>query len=232
MFTRPINFRTLLAVTTTLGLAVPLSPALAQDASSGGAPPPPNVGEIASVNGAVSFNGAGSNGQWVAASVNYPVSTSDSLFTQAGAQATLAVQSSRLTLAENPELQITGLDQSSLAATESQGEMFLAINYLQPGQNFAITTPRGTVTISQNGNYDIAVGDQNTPTVITVLDGAATVTDPGASLQVAAGQSGVLSGTARRSHSSAPPSGTPSSPACWRSTRRRRRPMRRRWCSK
>ena len=195
MFTRPIHFRTLLAVTTTLSLAVSLAPAWAQDASSSSAAPPTNVGEIASVNGAVSFNGAGSNGQWVAASVNYPVSTSDSIFTQAGAQATLAVQSSRLTLAENTELQITGLDQNSLAATASQGEMFLAINYLQPGQNFAITTPRGTVTISQNGNYDIAVGDQNTPTVITVLDGAATVTDPGASLQVAAGQSGVLSGT-------------------------------------
>ena len=200
MFTRPINFRTLLTVTTALGLAVPLAPARAQDAStastaSSSAPPPANVGEISSLNGAVSFNGAGSNGQWVAASINYPVSTSDSLFTQAGAQATVAVQSSRLTLAENTELQITGLDQNSLAATESQGEMFLAISYLQPGQNFAITTPRGTVTISQNGNYDIAVGDQTTPTVITVLDGAATVTDPGASLQVAAGQSGVLSGT-------------------------------------
>jgi hypothetical protein len=194
VFTRADWFRRFLTVTTALTI---LSPTLAraQDASSDSAPPPSRVGEIASLHGTVSYNGAGSNGQWVAATANYPLAAGDSVFTQDNAEAALAVDSSRINLSGNTELQLTGLDQTTLAATQSQGEVFLAINYLQPGQNFAITTPRGTVTISQNGNYDILAGDANDPTVVNVLSGAATVTDPGATLQVAAGQAGVLTGT-------------------------------------
>jgi hypothetical protein len=194
MFKPTLSFRSLLAVTTTFGLIAPVLPANAQDDTSAAAPPA-RVGEIAAVNGTVNFNGAGSNGQWIAASPNYPLTTGDSVFTQPGGQATLALDASRITLAGNTELQVTSLDNNTLAATASQGETFLAINYLQSGQSFAITTPRGTVTISQNGNYDIVAGDQNDPTVVTVLAGAATVTDPGATVQVQAGQDAVLSGT-------------------------------------
>jgi hypothetical protein len=189
-----LTFKQMLAVTTAFSLGLPILPAAAQDDTST-ATPPARVGEIAAVTGSVNFNGAGSNGQWVAATANYPLTTGDSVFTQPDAQATLAVDSSQLTLSGNTELQVTSLDNNTLAATASQGETFLAINYLQPGQSFDITTPRGTVTISQNGNYDIAAGDTNDPTVVTVLAGAATVTDPGATLQVAAGQEAVLTGT-------------------------------------
>jgi hypothetical protein len=189
------SFRRFLTLTTALSVLVPAIPAFAQDATDSAAAPPGRVGEIASVTGSASFNGAGSNGQWVAATGNYPLTTGDSVFTQASSQAALAIDSSQITLSESTELQITGIDQNSVAATESQGEVFLAINYIQPGQSYVITTPRGTVTINQNGNYDIAAGDQNDPTVVTVLAGAATVTDPGATLQVQANQAGVLTGT-------------------------------------
>jgi hypothetical protein len=186
------RFKRLLATTTALVMAAPMLPAQAQEDS--GATPPSRVGEVASVTGSVSFNGAGSNGQWVAASENYPLTSGDSLFTQTGGQASIMVDSSRLTLSGNTELQVTGLDSSSFSATASQGETFLAVNYLLPNQNFVITTPRGTVTISENGNYDIQAGDANDPTVVTVLNGAATVSDPGATVQVQAGQETVLSG--------------------------------------
>ncbi len=188
------SFRYLLTITTALGVAAPLLPAQAQD-DTGTTTPPARVGEIAAVNGTVNFNGAGSNGQWVAATANYPVTNGDSVFTQPGGQATLAVDASRITLAGNTELQVTQLDDTTFTATASQGEAFLAIDDLQPGQSYVVTTPRGTVTINQNGNYDIAAGDESDPTVVTVLAGAATVTDPGATLQVQAGQDAVLSGT-------------------------------------
>ena len=192
MFTKKVNLRRMLAVTTALSVAAPYLPAQAQDA--GAAAPPARVGAIATINGGVSYNGAGSNNQWIAATPNYPLSAGDAVFTQAGAQAGLALDDSRITLAASTELQVTGLNASTLAATESQGEVFLAVNYLAPGQRYVITTPRGAVTISQNGNYDIAAGDQNDPTVVTVLAGAASVSAPGLTLQVAAGQAGVLSG--------------------------------------
>ncbi len=187
------TFRHLLVMTTALGLVLPAVPAAAQDAPAGSAPPA-RVGQIASIDGTVSFNGAGTGG-WAAATENYPVSAGDSLYTQAGSQVVLAVDETAMTLAENTELQVTGLTETGFGATESQGEVFLDVNELQPGEIYTVQTPRGTVTISQDGKYDIAAGDETDPTVVTAFVGAATVSDPGASVQVAAGQAAVLTGT-------------------------------------
>jgi hypothetical protein len=183
--------RRLLALTTAIGMVMPSMPAAAQDDAGA---PPGRVGQISEVSGSVSFNGAGTGG-WAAATVNYPVSAGDSLYTQEGAQAAIALDESTVILNEATELQITGLTEDNLGATESQGEIFLDIDDLQPGETFTVATPRGSVTIGQAGKYDIDAGDANTPTVVTAFYGAATVTAPGASVQVAAGQSAVLSGT-------------------------------------
>jgi hypothetical protein len=185
--------RRLLAMTTAIAVVLPPSLLAAQD-DAGGAAPPTRVGEIAGVTGSVSFNGSGSGG-WAQAVLNYPVSSGDSLYTQQGAQAVLALDASTITLAENTELQITGLTDDTLGATASQGEVFLDIENLAPGTNYSIATPRGTVTISQNGKYDIVAGDQADATIVNVFEGAATVSDPGATVQVAAGQAAQLTGT-------------------------------------
>jgi hypothetical protein len=185
------SLRQLLAITTAIGIALPAcaQQAFAQDTST--AAPPARVGQVANVSGSVSYNGAGSNGQWVAATPNYPVTTGDSLFTQNGAEASLVLDSSRLTLGPNTELQVTALDNENFTATESQGEVFVNLTDLQPGQNFILNTPRGAVNISQSGEYDIAAGDANTPTTVSVLAGSASI----GQLQVPAGQAGYLSGT-------------------------------------
>jgi hypothetical protein len=183
--------RRLLAVSTAMSLVLP-NLAAAQDDT--GAAPPARVGQISGVSGSVSFNDAGSSG-WAAASLNYPVSAGDSLYTQPGGQAAVALDASTITLAENTELQITGLNDTVFGATESQGEVFLDIENLAPGTSYAIATPRGTVNIAQDGKYDIAAGDQNSPTLVSVFAGSATVTDPGATVNVAAGQAAELTGT-------------------------------------
>jgi len=175
-----------LSLTTAMSFA---GAAFAQDAST--ATPPARVGQVADVSGSVSYNGAGSNGQWVAATENYPVSAGDSLFTQNGAQAALVLNASRLTLGPNTELQVTTLDAQNFSATTSQGEVFLNLTDLQPGQTFTLNTPRGPVSIESDGEYDIAAGDANDPTTVAVLSGAASI----GQLQVPAGQEGYLSGT-------------------------------------
>ena len=186
MFTPVRPLRHFLAITTAIGIALP---AFAQDVVT--PTPPARVGQIADVSGSVSYNGAGSNGAWVTATPNYPVTTGNSLFTQDGAEAALVLDSSRLTLGPNTELQVTALDNENFNATESQGEVFLNLTNLQPGQNFTLNTPRGAVNISQSGEYDIAAGDANTPTTVSVLAGSASI----GQLQVPAGQAGYLTGT-------------------------------------
>lgn len=178
-----------LGFTTALGLAMPVLPAFAQNAA-----PPARVGQITALAGSVSFNGSGSGG-WAAAVDNYPVTAGDSLYTQDNARAGIALDASQIMLSSDTELQVTGLDEKNFAATLAQGEAALAVSDLQPGQVFTISTPRGAVGISQNGQYDIIAGDANTPTTVNVYQGAATISDPGLSLRVNAGQAGILSGT-------------------------------------
>jgi len=179
-----------LAATTALSMVLPALPASAQDDAT----PPTRAGQIAQISGGVSFEGSGSGG-WAAAQLNYPVSGGDSIYTQPDGQAAIALDSSRIALAGGTELQMTGLSDTDFGATQAQGEVFLTLDDLQPGESFALATPRGTVNISQDGQYDIAAGDPNTPTIVTVFAGAATVTAPGATLQIAAGQAAELSGT-------------------------------------
>jgi len=189
VFTSP-PFRRLLAATTAMSMVLPALPARAQDDAA----PPTRAGQIAQISGGVSFEGSGSGG-WAAAQLNYPVSAGDSLYTQPDGQAAIELDASRIALAGGTELQMTGLSDTDFGATQAQGETFLTLTDLQQGESFALATPRGTVTISQDGQYDIAAGDPNTPTLVTVFAGAATVTAPGATLQVAAGQAAELSGT-------------------------------------
>jgi hypothetical protein len=185
LFASHLLLRRCLLATSCLGLLFPAT-AQAQNAAI-----PSRVGQITSLSGSVSYNGAGSNNQWIAATPNYPVTSGDTLFTQAGAEAAVVLNSSRLTLGANTELQIATLDDTQFAARESQGELFLSLSDVQPGQSVTIDTPRGTVTMSQAGAYDIAAGDAATPTTVSVLEGAASI----GTLQIAAGQEGVLSGT-------------------------------------
>ena len=184
MFSPYKLLRRWLLATGCLSLLFPVT-AQAQDAMI-----PSRVGQITSMSGNVSFNGAGSDGQWIQATANYPVTSGDTLFTQAGATAAIMLNSSRLALDSNTELQITALDDTHFVARESQGELLLNLSDLQPGQSYTIDTPRGAVTMSAAGAYDIKAGDAARPTVVSVLVGSAHV----GPLQIRAGQEGVLSG--------------------------------------
>jgi hypothetical protein len=186
VFTPNLTLRRVLSITTAIGLALP---SFAQTPNV--ITPPSRVGQVANIAGSVSYNGAGSNGQWVAATANYPLTNGDSLFTQSASQAAIAIDASLLTLAPNTELQINTLDDTNLTATESQGEVFLNLTGLQPGETTTINTPRGAVTLTQNGAYDIAAGDAGDPTTVAVLAGAASI----GQLEIPAGQEGYITGT-------------------------------------
>ncbi len=140
----------------------------------------------------MSYNGAGSNGQWIAATPNYPVTSGDTLFTQAGAEAAIVLNSSRLTLGANTELQITALDDTHFAARESQGELFLSLSD-------AATRPEFRGRHAARHGDDVCRPAPTTsrpetrrrPPPSRCWQGAASI----GTLQIPAGQEGVLSGT-------------------------------------
>ena len=142
--------------------------------------PPARVGWLSNLSGSVSFHSA-SQDQWVAATQNYPVATGDAVWTQPQAAASVMVDSTRLALNGGTELTAQEIDQSTIAAALSQGEVFVNIAALQQGQSVTIATPRGTAQITSNGEYEIYAGDSSTPTYLTTVTGSLQFTGLGAS---------------------------------------------------
>jgi hypothetical protein len=172
----------------------PPPPTLGAPAPPAGGDPPARVGRLALITGTVSYH-AQDDTQWSPAAVNYPVTAGNAFWTQPGAQAEIEVSASRIAMAPATELDITALDDTTFQATEPQGESYLGIRAAAPGESYAMQTPRGLVTFAVPGRYDVAAGDTQTPTTVTVIEGSAQITGPGVSLQVGAGQAATLNGT-------------------------------------
>ncbi len=158
------------------------------------ADPPSRVGRLAQITGEVSFRSP-TDTQWASASLNFPVSTGDVFWTQPDAQAQLQISDSRIDLAPTTEFDVAALDASGLQAVAAQGEAYLHLRDLSPQEAWLVQTPRGLVRLGGQGRYDVVVGTTDTPTLITVIDGSATVEGPNLSLQVAGGQTAMINGT-------------------------------------
>jgi hypothetical protein len=158
--------------------------------------PPLRVGRVARLQGTVSFHAADAP-QWLPATLNYPVTSQDGLWTQPGATAEIEVSDSHIDLNAETQLNLGTLDSTSVAATLAQGELFVDLREIAPGESWTVLTPRGSVLLGGDGRYGIAAGDTEHPTVVTVLAGAATVTvsQTGVGLQAGPGQAVVIEGT-------------------------------------
>jgi len=158
--------------------------------------PPARVGRLAWSQGSVSFH-AGDQESWSPAVVNYPVTSGVAFWTQPDAMAGIQVSDVLLAMAGTTELDVNTLDDTNLLATEPQGEVYVHARDLAQGETYTLETPRGTVMIAAPGRYEIAAGTTQSPTLVTVLEGAAQFTPGGAGAQplnVPAGQTAQISG--------------------------------------
>jgi hypothetical protein len=155
--------------------------------------PPARVGRLAEASGAVSFHAA-DDSQWQAATLNYPVTSGNSFWTEPGAQAAIDVGGSRIYLDSSTELDIGTLDDRSMVASLAQGVVYLRVPDASGGGPYEIDTPRGAVYIRQPGLYEIAAGDMDDPTRVIAFEGAAQLVGQGIDLTVAQGQAVYVSG--------------------------------------
>jgi hypothetical protein len=156
--------------------------------------PPARVGRVAEISGSVSFHGQ-DDSQWVPARLNYPVAPEEAFWTQPNSRAVIEVSASRIALASDTELDVAGLTDTAFEATEPQGELYLDLRAARPEETYAVQTPRGLVTLTVPGRYEVAAGDTQDPTIVTVVEGSAHVEGPGVSLDVGSGQAATISGT-------------------------------------
>jgi hypothetical protein len=155
--------------------------------------PPARVGRLAVLQGTVSTHAAGET-QWSPAVLNAPVTDGDAYWTEPSALAEIEISASSVWMSESTEFDTTTLNETALHAAEPQGEVYVHLRSLAPGETYTLETPRGTVTMATNGRYEIGAGDTQNPTTVTVIEGAAQITGNNISLQVHENQTASVTG--------------------------------------
>ena len=151
---------------------------LMQTLSSAGiawADQPARVGRLSYLSGAVSFAPAGVD-RWVSATLNYPLTTGDRLWTDTGARTELHVGSTAIRMDHRTELDILNLNDNTLQLRLPQGTVSIGLQAFDESQHFEVDTPTVAVVLLRPGQYRVDVDDRDTSARVTVLGGAASVT--------------------------------------------------------
>ncbi|MBA2685998.1 MAG: hypothetical protein H0U66_16055 [Gemmatimonadaceae bacterium] len=125
--------------------------------------------------GEVSFR-PGTVDDWTSATLNYPLSSGDHLWTDTDARAELHVGSNAIRLGPETAFEILDLDDNHLQIRLTQGSALIRLRTLDSDDNVEIDTPTGAVTLIRDGTYRIDVSSDGATSTITARNGDAEVT--------------------------------------------------------
>src|SRR2546427_10713282 len=137
--------------------------------------PPSRVGRLSFLSGSVSFR-PGSVDDWATATTNYPLTTGDHLWTDAGARAEITIGSNAIRLAPPSALGLLALDDRTTQVRLSQGALVVRLRHLGDDESFEIDTPNGAVALLRQGSYRVDVDSNRDTTTVTVRHAADNVT--------------------------------------------------------
>jgi hypothetical protein len=157
------------------------------------ADPPSRVARLNYLNGPVSFR-PGSVDDWAAATLNYPLTAGDRLWTDAGAQAELHVGSTAVRMDSQTALGIVNLDDRVVQLSLTAGALNIHIRAMRPDEIYEVDTPNAAVML-QPGDYRFNVDGDRNLTAVTPFAGQADISGGGAGFPVYARQTAHLSGT-------------------------------------
>lgn len=195
-----------------VGLSFLPSGASAQNAQTD---PPARVGRLAYIEGTVSFHDAQQD-TWSPASANAPLTTGDGLWTEPTGHDEIAIAGTRVRMDGDTQLDMLAIDDSQVRLQLDQGRLDIKAFNFDNSQPYQILTPRGTVTLEQQGDYYIHAGSTDDPTLLGVRAGAAQIQTPdGQVLAVRAGEVGEVTGTGATLQLVTVRSAPPVVPAYW-----------------
>jgi hypothetical protein len=156
--------------------------------------PPNRVARLSYMENAVSFEPAGEN-DWSQATLNYPLTTGDRLWTDVNARAELETGNVAIRMSQQTDLTTTNLTDQLLQLGLAQGSLRVRIYDLRPGNTVEVDTPSAAITLSQTGDYRVDTYPDQNMTMLTVNSGEAQVTGDSLNQMVASGQAVQLTGT-------------------------------------
>jgi hypothetical protein len=162
------------------------------------ADPPARVARVSFVAGVVSFRPA-SVDEWATATLNYPVTIGDHIWTDNAGRTELEAGPLAARIGPLTEFSVLNLDDHVAQFRITQGALSVRLRALGPDDVVEVDTPNGAITLAQPGLYRVDVNDTGEATTVTVRHGEADVA-AAAAFSVRDNESAVL-GT----NSTAPP---------------------------
>ncbi len=162
------------------------------------ADPPARVGRLSYMDGTVSFH-TGDQDQWAQATMNYPITNGDALWTEPDSRAEVQVGSAEIRLDQSTEVDVIKLDDTGTQLQVPQGVVNVHLHREMPHGGVQVFTPNGEIDLVKPGSYHIDSGQPNgdqpaAQVTATVLEGEVNIAAPHASVAVLAGESAVLTG--------------------------------------
>ena len=170
----------------------------AQENSLAGSPagqdnPPTRVARTSFLRGKVSFLRSGVD-QWSEATLNFPVTTGDRLYTDSDSRAELQVGPFTVRLASTTDLTVTNLNDQITQLGLEQGTLRVSVYQMPSGNTIEVDTPNGAITLLEPGTYRVDTAPDGLRTKVTVNDGSLEITGAGISQTLHAGEAFRLTG--------------------------------------
>lgn len=137
--------------------------------------PSARVARTSFLQGDVSFR-PGTVDDWTSATLNYPLTSGDHLWTDANARAELHIGPNAIRLAPETAFEILALDDNRLQIRLTQGSALIRMRTLDVDDNVEIDTPTGAVTLLRDGTYRVDVSADGATSTVTARNGDAEVT--------------------------------------------------------
>jgi hypothetical protein len=186
------------AVAETVAAVPDNSAAAADSADTANLPDPPGrVGRLSYMDGTVSFHSQGQD-QWSPATLNFPVTTGDSFWTEPNSKAEIQVGELAVRVDEKTAIDIARLDDEGTQIAVEQGTVNVTMPAMPEG-GVQVLTAHGDVTLTQPGRYRIDAGEMSgdapgPQVLVAVLDGEARVDAKSGTQVIRTGHSVTASG--------------------------------------
>ncbi len=148
--------------------------------------PPGRVARVQYMSGEVSIQPGGVN-DWIAASLNRPLTTADRIWTDKDAKAELNVGDGFIRMNSETSVTLTNVSDGTVQVELDQGTLSLTVRHLMTGEVYEVDTPNYAFTVMKSGVYRFDVYPNEDQSWVTVRSGYGVATGRGSSVRVNSG---------------------------------------------
>ena len=170
-----------------IALIASVSALILLSAGAAFADPPSRAVRLKYMSGEVSMQPGGVN-DWVAATLNRPLTTADRLWTDKNSRAELSLGSASVRLNAETSMTLTNVSDEIVQVELDQGTLNLHIRHLFDGETYEIDTPNQAFTILKGGDYRFDVDPNADTTYVTVWHGEGEANGQGAGVKLHSGE--------------------------------------------